>query len=191
MNLADVVLPTWVKPVAYVILALSVLGSIYYAAHKAYTWAYTNGATATNNDWLARENVQVVTANAKIVQLENEAREKERIQEINVANIVDTYETDKQNAKLKTDANISNLNNGIIKLRDKYAASRQSTCPSQNSTTSTSTSVDNAETGTDLSGTAAEFLLKLTAEANEVVLQLDACQALLVSDRQICNATSP
>lgn len=189
MNLSSLILPVWVKPLAYFFLIVSILSSVYFVLHKAYTWAYTNGVTATTAQWTARENVQLVTANSKITQLEDEARQKEREQDINVANIVDTYEKEKENAKTQNDITIANLNSGVIKLRDKYAAARQTTCSSTASTTSTDTSRNSQETGTELSEKAANFLLGLVTEADEVVYQLQACQALLVVDRQTCNAT--
>lgn len=181
--------PSWVKIVAYLVLVVSILSSVYFALHKAYTWAYTNGVTATTAQWTARENVQLVTANNKIVQLEDTARQKERDYGINVANIVDTYETEKKNAKTETDATIGKLNNGLIKLRDKYATSSQATCASSTSATSADSASNSQEAGTELSETAAKFLLGITDEADDVVLQLQACQALLVVDRQTCNTT--
>lgn len=188
MNLSDLVVPVWVKPVTYAILAVSLVVGVYYGLHKAYTWAYMNGVTATDKQWLARENTQIVAANSRIVQLETDARKKEHVQSVTVANIVDNYETEKRNAKVQTDVIISTLNSSIVKLRDKYATTRSNTCADQASATTTGTGSDNAKTGTELSNEATEFLFKLTGEANEVVLQLTACQALLVSDRQTCNA---
>lgn len=187
VNFLGFLIPPWIKIVAYLVLIVSILSSVYFALHKAYMWAYTNGVTATDLQWTTRENVQVVTANNKIVQLEQDARKKESEQGINVANIVDTYEKEKQNAKIENDATINNLNNGIIKLRDKYAASSTSTCSSSTSAIATNTPSDSQKTGTELSQTTAQFLLGLTNEADDIVLQLTACQALLISDRQTCN----
>lgn len=189
ISLLGFLVPPWVKIAAYLIFIVSILSSVYFLLHKAYTWAYTNGATATTAQWTARENVQLVTANIKITQLEDEARQKEREQDIKTNLIVDTYEKDKQNAKAQNDIIIANLNSGVIKLRDKYAASSQSSCPSTTGATSADTSSNSEKTGTELSEKAADFLLGLVTEADEVVYQLQACQALLVVDRQTCNAT--
>lgn len=181
--------PPWIKFVTYAVAFASALGAVYYALHTYYAWAYTNGVTATTAQWTARENVQLVSANIKITQLEDEARQKERDQDIKTNLIVDTYEKDKQNAKAQNDIIIANLNSGVIKLRDKYAASSQSSCPSTTGATSADTSSNSKETGTELSKESARFLLELASEADDVVNQLQACQDLLVVDRQTCNVT--
>ena len=192
MNLANLLkffTPLYVKIIAYLVCVAIALGSVYYALHTYYAWAYTNGVTSTTAQWTARENIQFIAANSKIVQLENEARQKELEQGIQVANIVDTYEKEKQNATNETAIIISKLNAGTIRLRDKYATRGQSTCPSATSATSTNPTSDSEEAGAELSQTTAKFLFELTSEADEVVLQLQACQALLITDRLTCNVT--
>lgn len=147
-------------------------------------WQNETGQTQVRAVWAAADNKALKAANVKITELNDEARRKERIYAQNQADITKILERERQDAKRKTAALITSYRAGAFSLRDPGTRSAHPT-GSQGSATTTAPSGGDGGTPGELSGTAAEFLFDLTADADDVVRQLDACQAVIVSDRSI------
>lgn len=180
-------IPAPYRIVGYFVASLAVVGTVYLAANKAYSWAYDNGVTAEKLMWESRESEELASANKKILDLTDKARKDEAQHNLNLATISTEYEEYKKNDKLKNDKVIADLNTGVIRLRDKYANTiGQATCTSGVSETTASTSERNGETGTELSTKTSEFLYRLASESDDVVKQLTACQAVVIEDRRLC-----
>lgn len=146
------------------------------------SWQNDAGHVAERDGWIKRENTELREANAKIKQLEDEARLQEHRWAQNQADIAALLEKERQDAKRKTDRLIADYRAGTLRLRDPSAA-RQQAGGSQGSATAAAPGQCDGTAPGGLSGEAAEFLFNLTGEANEVTDQLTACQAVIVSDR--------
>jgi hypothetical protein len=87
-----------------------------------------------------------------------------------------------QNEINSRDRTIADLRSGAISLRKRF------TCPAASaagqSAAATSTGNGDATQAGGLQQQDAEFLVRLASEADEVTLQLQACQAVVRSDRQ-------
>lgn len=82
------------------------------------------------------------------------------------------YAADKEQAIKERDATIAGLRNESIRLRKRF------TCPALPASTGASAGSDGGEES-GLLGEDAEFLVRFASEADEVVLQLQACQDTL------------
>ena len=96
---------------------------------------------------------------------------------------LDKHYTEVMNAnKKQADADIAALNAGTIKLRSRFS------CPAANSpagTVTTPSSVGNGATQGGLQRSDAEFLIRLSDEADGVTTQLAAAQLLITDYRHI------
>lgn len=182
--------PSWARVLAYLVIVASVVGSVYFTFHKYYVWAYDNGSTASYLQWQTRESKELATANVKILELQATAKQKESDGQVKLLTTINQYEMEKQREKEHTDSLIASINDNSLKLRDKYAATCQSASSGAISSTTTNSDSNIAEKGTQFSKETASFLLNLTAEADDIVGQLNACQELLLEDRETCGVTT-
>lgn len=143
-------------------------------------WQNEAGNEQCRANWLKKDNAELTEANAKIISMTEKALTDERRLAQNQADISKILEQERQNAKRKTDQLIADYHAGTLRLRDPGAQQAGSSTGCQ-----TSATAGGSDAGTQgrLSGAAAEFLLNLTGEADEVVNQLAACQKNLLSDR--------
>ena len=101
--------------------------------------------------------------------LETERSETKKYQDIAAQ-----YEQDKQRLSNEKDAVIADLRSDALRLRRRFQ------CPSPSvPNTPDTTSERNGGEGGGLLDSDAEFLVRLAAEADERVMQLQACQAVL------------
>lgn len=147
-------------------------------------WQNEAGQTQVRADWLKKDNKELTTANNKIKQMEEDARRTEHRWAQNQADISTLLQKEKENAKRKTDQLIADYRAGTFSLRDPGTRSKNTGTGAGGPTAPSASGCDGATPG-ELSGTAAEFLLGLTGEADAVAHQLAACQAVIVSDRSI------
>lgn len=145
-------------------------------------WQNEAGQTQVRAEWLKNDNAELTEANVKIVTLTEKARADEHRYAQNQADISKILEQERQDAKRKTDQLIADYRAGTLRLRDPGAV-RQPTNGSQSGTATAAPCRCDGATPSELSGAAGEFLLDLTREADEVAHQLEACQAVITSDR--------
>lgn len=146
---------------------------------------YKAGVNDERAKWLAREAKELAAANAEIDRLHREAREEEEHHAEMLAAVSKDYEKEIGNAKRTTKLALDAVRSGSLVLRDP---GRTSGCESPRlgptgEATATAGKRDGPQ-GADLSATASVFLLELTGEADDVVRQLTACQAVILSDRE-------
>lgn len=165
----------------YVILGAVVLWaiSLFGVGH----WQNNAGHEAERLVWQERANTELATANAKILQMENDARETEHQHSEEVAAAAAKYEKEKTNVIAQKDAAIASLRSGTLRLRDPYSPGIK-TCGDPIGAIATATGGRDGGAPTQLSGETSEFLISLASEADEVVKQLQACQAIVLSDRK-------
>jgi hypothetical protein len=115
----------------------------------------------------------VVSAHQRVRAVENEAQH-------NITAISNLFELDLTHEKNQHAAVVAGLRAGNLRLHIPTSACiRDATA----STAGSASGDHEATTTAELSGSAAEDLLGLVADADEVAIQLRACQAVLVADR--------
>lgn len=123
-----------------------------------------------------------VAHRAQLQAMTDAARDAERFRVIEMATIDAQHTEELTNAKRETDAALAAVRSGELRLRNRFTcdAAAGDGVPA----TGASAGVDRAGEGSGLQREDAEFLVRLAAEADDVVRQLRACQAVIAADRQ-------
>lgn len=122
-------------------------------------------------------------ANAKIVELQAAAREVERAKAAAVAAVSADYQRRLNDANKQRAADADAIRAGTLRLRDPGAAGVVSSGDRSADTAAPAGGCDGRASG-ELSGAAAQFLFDLAADADQVAMQLQACQAVIIEDRR-------
>lgn len=167
------------KALVIVLLSGLLIGAFYAYGQQQFGL----GEKAERTAWLDRDNAALNKANDRIKELEDNYRAKEREHAQDMATASAKYQEDLKHEKAAKDRAVADLRSGALRLRIPV------TCPegAGGSTTAapgTSTTGRDGETRAELSVQASEFFVGLTSEADEVVLQLTACQAVVIADRK-------
>lgn len=136
-----------------------------------------------------RDNKALLDAQARVNVLEAEKRALEQKAADDQAVISANYQKGLKNEKTRTDRFIADVRAGRIVLRDpgqRPAAGAADGVRSPGTEAAAGACRCDGPAGTQLSDAAAEFLLLLAGEADDAVQQLDACQAVVRKDREIC-----
>jgi hypothetical protein len=173
------IIPPWAKLLGAVLLVAAIVAAIYAYGQQQFGL----GEKAERTAWLARENTALTKANARIKELEDQARAKEREHAQDMAAASAKYQEDLKHEKAAKDRAVADLRSGALRLRIPVA------CPdgaggSGIATPGPGTVGRDGETRAELSVQASEFLVGLASEADEVVHQLTACQAVVIADRK-------
>lgn len=171
-------IPPWVKMVAILLLSGLLIGAFYSYGDLQ----FSRGEKAERALWLANKNTELVTANAKIKSLEEKYRQQERDANTALAVISFQYEKELHRVKTNTDRTIAGLRDGTVRLRIPVTHASNA-CGSAVSTVEFGTGTGDDTARAELSSAAAEFLVSLASEADAVVDQLLACQAVINADR--------
>lgn len=147
-------------------------------------WQRADGARAERVDFQATENAELRAANAKINELTSTALKNQAEHDTTLADLATHYEGEMSDEKTKHEAAIAAVRRGY-RLHDSGAK-----CPSGSAagTAVTASGGGDGQTEAELSGEASEFLLGEASRANEVVHQLELCQAVVIEDRRLCGA---
>lgn len=144
---------------------------------------YKHGTKIERAAWMERENKELAAANAKILKMTKEARDAEQAH----ASAVNKISTDLQGkadaAKSEVERLKSNSRAGTFRLRDPAAG--KDSCGSGTAETGASPGERDGQKGAVISGAATEFLLQLAGEADEITVQLGACQEIIRADRAV------
>jgi prophage endopeptidase len=147
-------------------------------------WQNDAGHIAERGVWQARANAELASANAKILQLSAEVRATEQRHASELDQVAAEYEKEKAHVAAQTDFVIAGLRAGGLRLRDPYTpAIPAGGDPAGQATPATSGG--NGGTGGELSEQTSEFLIGEASRADEIVKQLQACQAVVRSDRDL------
>ena len=141
------------------------------------------GKTRQRLEQAQTENAAMAAANDRIVKLQSEVRQKEAVYAAAVNAIQTKFVKDLQHEKARHDSTVAALRSGALRLRIPVA------CPDGAGGSGTAapgpgTVGRDGETRAELSVQASEFLVGLASEADEVVHQLTACQAVVIADRK-------
>lgn len=145
---------------------------------------YEDGRIAERGKWQKLENTELAAANARIIKLESDARQLEREHAAAMTQASATYQESMQHEKATRDRVIADLRSGALRLRVDLA-SRQGAAGDPAGATGAAAGRCDGEARAELSVSASEFLVGLAAEADAVVHQLAACQAVVIADRKI------
>lgn len=156
--------------------------AIGFALVASHAIVYDAGKTAERNTWLDKESAELASANSAIESLESEIKEAHWAAEERLGAIAEQYEKEKQSEIEKRDRRIAELRTANFRLRDP--GSKNTNGHQADGVTGSPSKCDGQEGG-QLSNEASEFLLRITGEADEVVHQLTACQAVVLSDRNV------
>lgn len=189
-----VIAAVWLYFMAAVLLIGAITGLV--TAWNVYTkrieaQGYERGRSETESAYKTRDNAQLTEVIAKLKAAEKRAKDLEDAKSAADNLAVANYQKGVQDGKAKTAAFIADVRAGRIRLSDPGAQTRPSTTVCSGTGQSTSiaaTSGGNGEARVNLSAAASGFLLTLTGEADDTARQLAAAQAIIVSDRVLCNA---
>lgn len=173
------IIPPWAKLLGAVLLVAAVVAAIYAYGQQQFGL----GEKAERTAWLARENTALTKANTRIKELEDQARAREREHAQDMAAASAKYQEDLKHEKAAKDRAVADLRSGALRLRIPV------TCPDGAGGSGTAapgpgTVGRDGEARAELSVQASEFLVGLASEADEVVHQLTACQAVVTADRK-------
>jgi prophage endopeptidase len=168
----------WIVVLVALVVGVGILKAIEHQGYK-------RGVESERLAWSQRESLEVTRLNNAIVDAQSTARDAERKHAEDLAALSIKFQQEFTNVKRKNASDISAVRAGTLRLRDVSAGSAgQDSCRHSASETGAPAGGSPTAEGSYLSGAAAEFLLGLANEADEVVVQLTECQAILVRDRQ-------
>lgn len=173
--------PLGVNP--YVLLGVGVGAAWLLSLAGVGYWQYGVGQDAERVEWQDRENEELRTANATITLLQNEARQTEQAHAKRLAETSGKYEKEKAHEIAKRERVIADLRSGAVRLRDP-GTTGQRACGSEGCGIAAAPGKCDGPAGGELSGQLAEFLVSEAGRADEVVRQLQACQEVVISDRE-------
>lgn len=160
-------------------IAAAIVGLALYWAGSSLV---NKGKTQQQLEQARTENRELAAANARIVELQTEVRRKEAVYAAAVNAIQTKFQKDLKHEKTRHDSTVAALRAGTLRLRIPVAS-----CPagggSAGGAPGTGTSGRDAAPRAELSEPAAEFLVGLASDADQVVHQLTACQAIVAADR--------
>ena len=176
-------IPTWVKILVTIAACIVVVRALLAYGERE----YTSGQQAERAAWLAKENVALTRATNRIKELEEQARAAEVKHGQAMASISAQYQKDLKNERLAKDRAIDAVRRGELRLYDPgvRATGDNRVGGGQACATDATTIGRDGATRSQLSQSASEFLLALASEADEVVRQLTACQAVVAADHQM------
>lgn len=172
---------------AYALAAAGSLAAIYLAYNTIDGRGYDRGKSETESTYKTRDNAALTQAIATVQRLQKERATQELAHQSRLAEINEAHQKDKADAQKIHARNLAAARAGTLKLRDPGA-----TAYAANSDRSPAAAPAAAVTGGDaaqgreLSGTSADFLLGLTAEADEITRQLGLAQQIIVEQRRAC-----
>lgn len=164
----------------WLLLAIAILWGLSVAA-SATKWASLKVAEV-RSEYLVRDNKALTEANAKITLLQNAARETEARRVAEMSTLATNYAKGFRDAEAQRLRDVAAARDGSLVLRIPASACRpgggEAAPPG-----AAAPGGDGAATA-DLPGSVTADLLALAGEADQVVRQLTACQAIVIADRK-------
>lgn len=172
-------IPPWVKLISIAAAMVTVVVCIYGYGKEQFGL----GEKAERSAWQERENAALTAANTRIATLEEQARISERDHAQAMADTSAQYQKELSDERATKDRVIADLRRGALRLRiptTDHAAGGSSAAAH-----GTASLGGDGEARCELSVSASEFLVGLANEADEIVRQLAACQAVIAADRKL------
>lgn len=144
--------------------------------------AYRHGVTVTASKYQDKIDRQAAADAAATAALEAKVRQVEDDAAKQLAAVDANYQEKMKNEIDSRDAVIAGLRAGSVRVRERFTcASTASGVPN----TAASAGRSDAAGGRGLQQADAEFLVSIAERADQVVLQLQACQAVVAADRSV------
>lgn len=178
--LADKVIPPWVKWLGALVVVAVIIGAIYAYGQQQFGL----GERAEAARWLARENAELVAANAEIASLTFKKFVEEKAHEERLTQAATDYQKEKQREKVKTDAVLADLRTGNAGLFYHLASQSAGACRGRETVASSGGSDGGTET--QLPREIAADIFAEADRANGIVRQLNLCQQVIIEDRKVC-----
>lgn len=185
-SLASAAKPMWLRALPYVLVLAAVaavlLGAYAFGSHVEHQGRVAEVAglkqqqqkALTDIDAAHRTQLQAATDLVRATELQAAERmaamDKQKTKELN-------------DAKNAAATDLAALRSGGIRVRDELACAGAGGAGGGASQAATGTGLGHATPAGGLQDADAEFLLRVGAEADEVTLQLQACQAIVTQDR--------
>lgn len=174
-DVAGVAKPWWLRALPYVAVVTWVAVSGFGLYHHGYDVAATkyNGIISEANKVHADE----------LISLQRQVADAEHAAQAQAAAIDQHYQEAIANEKQSTDRTINDLRTGAISLRKRLAAITITAAGMP--CTATSAGCGDGAATVGLQAEDAALLVRLSAEADAIVQQLNACQAVVRADRAV------
>ncbi|UCV26790.1 lysis system i-spanin subunit Rz [Ferribacterium limneticum] len=167
----------------YLILALIVAWGL--SLVGVGNWQYDAGVTSERLVWQSQQSTQLRTALADVSRLQKQARDDEATHAKALADNSAHYQEQLLNEKATNARRVADIRNGTLKLRQPTGLNANAA--SGVKAPGTSPSGCDGQAGAEFSIETAEYLYNLAGEADEVVIQLGACQQVVIEDRKTVN----
>jgi prophage endopeptidase len=161
---------------AYLVAAIVGLVALGAAGYKGYGL----GADHVRAEYADRYLAAVTEAAALTQATQEKYRAQEQAHSQAVAQIATDYQGRLTDAQAKTALALNSIRSGSVRLRDPGAKACSDPAPGTAATASRS----DGDSASGLSDQLATFLVSEAARADQVVLQLSACQQVVISDRK-------
>lgn len=182
-------IPTWLIALIFSVVVFVLVWLVYAYGQQQFERGHKLGESETMTKWQATDNQELITANAEIIRLQNQARDDELAHQKRLAEKDKAYQEEKAREKVKTDAVERDLRNGNARLlvaANKAAASASQGSTSQTGQAESGTGSGDAEARCELSPTVSAEIYSDYARANEITKQLGLCQEIVAEDRRVC-----
>ncbi len=180
--------PTWLAPMIFIVIGALLVWGIYIYIHHL-------GVMDERSRWEKKETQALIKKQEKILQLNTQYRELERQSQIDKQRLKEHYEKELQDAKAKETSLIDAVRNSDKRLSIAIKSTSKNQCESGSGGVGAIVGGGENETRAELSGQASEFLIRLAAEADEVVIEsnvvkdeLLACRAQYAKVKKLCEA---
>jgi len=160
----------------YLVAAIAGLVALGAAGYEGYQL----GGDHVRAEYAARDIKQAKEAAALAQATQEKYRAQEQAHSQAVAAIANDYQGRLTDAQAKTAIALNAIRSGSVRLRDPGAKACGDPAPG----TPAAPGRGNGDTAGGLSDQLATFLVSEAARADQVVLQLTACQAVIISDRK-------
>lgn len=147
---------------------------------------YQRGKTETEAAWQAREAKQNAAYAVELKRMSENALAATQKGASDTARTVEKLTKENQIAQANRETDLLAIRSGGIVFRDPGNTAGCTASGSASGSVAADPARDQPATGGQLSAIATEFLYREASRADEVVRQLRAAQALLVSDREVC-----
>lgn len=146
------------------------------------SWQRADGAQNERLQWVERENREIADANEKIMRMQLDARMRERLHSLRLNEISTEHLKELKNVQTQRDRDVAAARNGSLVLRLSPTGFKASPDPA--GAAAAASGRCDGEARSELPREIAADLLALAYDADAVVHQLSACQAVVASDRE-------
>lgn len=145
-------------------------------------WQRHDGRMVAEARWQYKAVQEASNAGRQIQQAQDTARKAEQLSASRLVSVSEEFQRKLSNAKRTQDADVAAVRAGTLRLRDPGTVTLCAGADRAAEAGSGSGRCDGRAAG-EFSDATAEFLLELTANADQVAEQLAACQKIVRADR--------